>query len=146
MNNELVPQPSWWKRNWKWVVPVSGCFTFILLLVIFATSLFFGITGAFEDSQPYEYALEQINTDEDLIKALGSPIVKDGYINGSFNNVNGKKSASLVVPVAGPKGTGTLYIEATGKENNWIYHLIRVEIENSYTFDILKPADGLKDL
>jgi len=24
MNNELIEQKSWWKRNWKWLVPVSG--------------------------------------------------------------------------------------------------------------------------
>lgn len=64
MNNKLVPQPSWWKRNWKWVVPLSGCFSFIVIIVIFFLSVFYGVTNIMEDSEPYEYAFELINKDD----------------------------------------------------------------------------------
>jgi len=78
MNNELVPQPSWWKRNWKWVVPVGGCFTLIIGAIILFSSIYFGVSNIMEESQPYEYALELINKDEQLLKVLGSPVEKDG--------------------------------------------------------------------
>jgi len=48
MNNELVPQPSWWKRNWKWVVPVSGCFTVLVIIVIILGSIFYGVSSAID--------------------------------------------------------------------------------------------------
>ena len=141
MNNELVPQPSWWKRNWKWVVPVGGCFTLIILAVIAIGSIFYGVTNALEDSQPYEFALEKINTDGDLVNALGAPIEKDGMISGNWNYVNGQKSAKMTIPISGPKGSGVLYIEATGEGEDWTYHVIRVDIEDSQSFDIVEDPE-----
>lgn len=139
MNNELVPQPSWWKRNWKWVVPVGGCFTLIIGAIIIFSSLYFGISNIMEESQPYEYALELLNKDETLLEVLGSPIEKDGMFQGNISWTNGNKIAKIVVPIAGPKGEGKLYIDASGKGEEWIYHEIRVEV-NEQEFDFLNES------
>ena len=145
MNNELVPQPSWWKRNWKWVVPVSGCFTVLVIIAIILGSIFYGVSSAIDgisstlkEIRPYEYALEKINEDEDIINALGSPIIKDGPIQSTYNNVNGNKEAKLVVPVSGPNGFGTLFVEASGRGENWTYDVIRIEINDHEDFDLLE--------
>ena len=137
MNNELVPQPSWWKRNWKWVVPVGGCLTIIIGAIALFSSIYFGVTGLMEESQPYEHAFELINQDEDLIDVLGSPIEKDGMVQGNINWVNGNKSAKLVVPISGPKEKGKLFIDASGKGDEWNYHEIRVEV-NEEEFDYIE--------
>ena len=141
MNNELVPQPSWWKKNWKWALPVGGCFTMIVIVIVAIGSIFYGVTNAIEGSQPYEYALEKINLDEDLINALGSPILKDGLVSGSWNYTNGKKSAIMTVPISGPKGKGTLFVEASAEDDDWTYQVIRVEIEDSETFEIIEDLE-----
>ena len=31
-DNQLVPRGNWFKRNWKWAVPV-GCLTFFILFM-----------------------------------------------------------------------------------------------------------------
>ncbi|WP_350289796.1 cytochrome c oxidase assembly factor Coa1 family protein [uncultured Croceitalea sp.] len=139
MNNELVPQPSWWKRNWKWVVPVGGCFTLIIGAIIVFSSLYFGISNIMEESQPYEYALELLNKDEALLEVLGSPIEKDGMFQGNISWTNGNKIAKIIVPIAGPKGEGKLYIDASGQGEDWIYHEIRVEV-NEQEFDFLNES------
>jgi hypothetical protein len=139
MNNELVPQPSWWKRNWKWVVPVGGCFTLIIGAIVLFTSIYFGVSNIMEESQPYEYALELINKDEQLIKVLGSPIEKDGMFQGNISWTNGNKVAKITVPVYGPKGEGRLFIDATGEGDEWNYHEIRVEV-NDQEFDFLEES------
>lgn len=141
MNNELVSPPSWWKKNWKWVVPVGGCFTLIIGAIILFTSIYFGVTGMMEGSQPYEYAFELINKDEELLKILGSPIEKDGMIQGNINWKNGDKSAKMAIPIAGPKGTGKLYIDATGKGDEWNYHEIRIEVDEQ-EYDFLEKVDS----
>ncbi len=138
MNNELVPQPSWWKRNWKWVVPVGGCMGLIVLFIMFVGSIFYGVTTALEESQPYEYALEKINQDEVLTQQLGSPIEKDGMIQGSYNYSNGDKSADMRIPVSGPNGSGTLIVQATGEDDNWTYNVIRVEIKDNESINLLE--------
>ena len=128
MDDELIPQPSWWKRNWKWVVPLGGCLTGIVLVAILISSLYFGVTELMEGSEPYEHAIELINNDEELLELLGTPIEKTGMGQSNMNWVNGTKSAKMVIPIAGPKGSGTLYINATGKGDTWDYHEIRVEV------------------
>lgn len=138
MNNELVPQPSWWKKNWKWVIPLSGCLTFIILFIIFIGSIFYSVSSAFEEIQPYEYALEKINQDQEITDELGTPIKKDGFISSDYSNDNGKKTTKLVVPVSGPKGSGTLFIEASGDGDNWIYDVIRIEIKDNENIDLLE--------
>lgn len=131
MDNELVPQPSWWKRNWKWVVPVGGCLTLIIICIVFIASIFFGVTKLMEDSQPYEYAFELINNDEQLIDLLGTPIEKAGVIQGNISWNNGKKEAQMVIPIEGPKDSGTLFIDAYGQGDTWNYREIRVEISDT---------------
>lgn len=138
MNNELVPQPTWWKRNWKWVVPVGGCLSLIVLFIVFIGSIFYGVTTALEESQPYEYALKKINQDETIIRQLGSPIEKNGMIQGSYNYSNGSKSADMKIPIAGPDGTGVLIVKATGEGDSWTYNVIRVEIKDNESIDLLE--------
>lgn len=138
MNNELVPQPSWWKRNWKWVVPVGGCLSLIILLIVFVGSIFYGVTSMLEGSQPYEYALEKINQDDAITRVLGAPILKDGMIQGSYNSNNGSKTADMQIPVSGPNGTGVLFVKATGEDDNWTYDVIRVEIKDDESIDLLE--------
>ncbi|GGG47747.1 hypothetical protein [Bizionia arctica] len=59
MNNDLIVQKSWWKQNWKWLVPIIG----IVLLSIFSllSSGFGGVLGdytkAYADPELYEGAI-----------------------------------------------------------------------------------------
>ncbi len=137
-DNQLVDQPSWWKRNWKWVVPVGGCLTLIVIAVLMIGGLFFTLTSAMEESEPFQYALEKINQDEQIIELLGSPIEKDGHIQGNYQWKNGKKGADLLVPIKGPKGTATLFVKARGEDDEWVYDEIRVEIGDAGAFDLLE--------
>jgi hypothetical protein len=137
MNNELVTYPSWWKRNWKWVVPVGGCFSLIIIFIMLIGSIFYGVTSALEESQPYEYALEKINEDDEITGVLGSPIVKDGMIQGSYNYSNGTKTAAMKIPISGPYGSGILFVDAKGTDDNWTYNVIRVEIKDNESIDLL---------
>ncbi len=41
---ENAQQKSWFGRNWRWVLPVGGCLTVILLFVFGIGALFFGVS------------------------------------------------------------------------------------------------------
>jgi len=41
MNNELLPEQGWWKRNWSWAVPVGGCLTVLIIIGVSIGSIFF---------------------------------------------------------------------------------------------------------
>ncbi|KPM32883.1 Hypothetical protein I595_1310 [Croceitalea dokdonensis DOKDO 023] len=142
MNNELVPQPSWWKRNWKWALPVGGCLGIIIFAVVLFTSIYFGVTKIMEESEPYVEAFALIHEDEALLQVMGSPITRDGAVQGSINNKNGNKTAQMTIPIAGPDASGTLYVDAYGRGEIWKYHEITVQVGNQ-EFDF---TDRLKNL
>jgi hypothetical protein len=61
VNNELIARKSWWKRNWKWLVPFTG----VLLILVFSLfpAGFGGILGdyskAYTEPTLYEVALKK---------------------------------------------------------------------------------------
>lgn len=131
MDNELIKQESWWKRNWKWFVPVSGCLAFLILLIVFVGGIIFSVTTAFKESEPYQYALEKANKDEYIVEVMGSPIEQEGMVSGNYKWNDGEKSADFRIPIEGPKGAGTLVINATGDEDSWTYHKIMVILDKT---------------
>lgn len=76
---------SWFRRNWKWLLPVGGCLTLILMLMVLVGTLFFGVTKMFANSEPYQYALEQASTNEKVIAVMGEPIEKKGIVSGNMS-------------------------------------------------------------
>src|SRR5436190_7143910 len=101
----IPPQPSdsWWKRNWKWFVPVgclTGCLTFIVLGVVFAGTIAMVVFGAIRSSDVYKDALAKAKMNPAVISALGSPIKEGLFLSGS-SNVNGASGeANLSIPIS----------------------------------------------
>lgn len=125
---ELEPQKSWWSRNWKWVVPVGGCFTLIILVVLGLAGLFFGISSAVTDTSAYTEAMKRTTENEYIIEVLGEPIEKDGFGSTSVNYTNGYKTIEFTTPIKGPKGTATLKVIGEGMDDVWKYSQMDVFI------------------
>src|SRR5207237_7702078 len=104
-------RPNWWKRNWKWFVPL-GCFTVALLFLAFVGSILVIVFSAMKSTDVYKQALARAKADPAVIEALGSPI-KDGFLVSGNTNVNGASGESnLAIPISGPKGKGIIYVSA----------------------------------
>jgi hypothetical protein len=122
-----TPKPNWWKRNWKWFVPL-GCLTVAALFVVFVGSIVFIVFSAIKSTDVYKDALARAKADPAVMEALGSPI-KEGFLVSGNTNVNGASGeANLSIPVSGPKGDGTLYVAATKSLGRWNYSGLVVEI------------------
>ena len=87
-----TPRPNWWKRNWKWFVPM-GCFTVALLFLVFIGSILVIVFSAMKSTDVYKEALARAKADPAVIEALGSPI-KDGFLLSGNTNVNGASGES----------------------------------------------------
>lgn len=129
--NETLPRKSWWGRNWKWVVPTGGCLIFIILIIVFIGTLFFGLNKFMTESTPYEEAFTKAIENEQVIEALGEPIEQEGLIQGSLNYENDRGEIDVKVPLEGPKGIGYLYIKGTKDGENWDYSDLYVIIEST---------------
>jgi hypothetical protein len=135
-----TPKPNWWKRNWKWFVPL-GCFTVALLFLAFVGSILVIVFSAMKSTDVYKEALARAKADPTVIEALGSPI-KDGFLVSGNTNVNGASGDSnLAIPISGPKGKGTIYVSANKLLGQWNYSGLVVEIGQTHErIDLLQRS------
>src|SRR4030095_13360152 len=124
------PRPNWFGRNWKWLVPV-GCLLPVLFVGGCALAIFFFAPGVMKQSDAYKMALARAKTNPAMIEALGSPISQTGIVSGN-SNVNGAVGeAYLSIPLRGPKGKATLYVEARKSADVWYFQTLMVKIEKT---------------
>jgi len=135
-----TPKPNWWKRNWKWFVPL-GCFTVALLFLAFTASIVLIVFSAMKSTDVYKQALARAKGDPAVIEALGSPI-KDGFLMSGNTNVNGASGESnLAIPISGPKGKATIYVSANKLLGRWIFSGLVVELGQTHErIDLLQKT------
>jgi hypothetical protein len=141
--DQPITQPAttkWWKRNWKWFVPL-GCFTVALLFLAFVGSILVIVFSAMKSTEVYKEALAQAKADPAVIEALGSPI-KDGFLVSGKTNVNGASGESnLAIPISGPRGKGTIYVSANKSLGQWNYSGLVVEVGQTHErIDLLQRS------
>jgi hypothetical protein len=134
------PKPNWWKRNWKWFVPL-GCFTVALLFLVFVSSVLVIVFSAIKSTDVYKEALARAKADPAVIEALGSPI-KDGFLVSGNTNVNGPSGESnLAIPISGPKAKATIYLSANKSLGQWNYSGLVVEVRQTHQrIDVLQKS------
>jgi len=135
-----TPRPNWWKRNWKWFVPL-GCLSIAVLFVVFVGSVALIVFSAVKSTDVYKDALARAKAHPAVTEALGSPI-QEGFLVSGNTNVNGASGeANLSIPVAGPKGKGTIYLAATKSLGRWNYSGLVLEIAATHQrIDLLQSS------
>ena len=146
MDNELIVENSWWKRNWKWFLPtLTLCF-----LLLFGLILSSGIAGdgadiaqAYYDNSLYEKAIEKAKTNQRVLEVIGKiePIDKLAILEGNAIYSNDNNSVELSVRVKGSKGKGKMDISAEKNGAEWKYKKISIRIkEPKEEIQILKDT------
>ncbi|WP_121666195.1 cytochrome c oxidase assembly factor Coa1 family protein [Mesonia aquimarina] len=134
MNNELIEHKSWWKRNWKWFVPVSGIVLIILSVFIFSRIGGIGadLAQAYSDTELYQDALEKAKSEQKVIDLLGEiePIDKLAILEGEVLYTNNNQTVNSTIRITGTKGKARMDITADKIENQWKYKRINVRIKN----------------
>jgi Cytochrome oxidase complex assembly protein 1 len=126
-----TPRPNWWKRNWKWFVPI-GCSSIAVLFVAFVAAVVLIVFSAVKSTDVYKDALTRAKAHPAVIEALGSPITEGFRLSGN-TNVNGASGeANLSIPVSGSKGKETIYVAATKSLGRWNYSGLVLEIAKTH--------------
>jgi hypothetical protein len=119
---------SWLARRWPWVI-AGGCLALLLMAAAFAGVVFTVAMGSMRSTDAYRGAVERATSSPAVRAALGEP-VKPGWLVSGHVNVNGPSGdAELSVPLAGPRGKGTLYLTAHKSAGRWDYEVLDVEVE-----------------
>ena len=134
MNNELIEQKSWWKRNWKWFLPISGLIV-IFIAIFFSSGMSGAVTNlaqAYADAELYENALEKVKTDQRATELLGEiePIDKLAILEGSVGYSDDNKTVNSSIRLTGKKLVARMDITATQINNKWNYKKINIRIKN----------------
>lgn len=131
MNELVTEERSWWSRNWKWVVPVGGCFTFIVIGILVLGGAIFGFVKSVQNDSGGNDALEIAKSNPQVMEVLGEPITKDGMGSYSVNYKNGYKTSEAIIPIEGPNGTATLRVKTSGSDDALIYEVFEIQVDNT---------------
>ncbi|MCV6631001.1 MAG: cytochrome c oxidase assembly factor 1 family protein [Flavobacteriaceae bacterium] len=130
-------QKSWFSRNWPWVVPLGGCLTMIIIIIVFAGSLIFGISTAIENSTPFDDALSRAKDNPAIIEYFGDDLKTNGIFQGSFNFKNDEGDVNLSVPIKGTKRSGRMEVKGTKTDGVWQYEILQlIADDDSEIFDL----------
>src|SRR5439155_13821310 len=73
-----TPRPNWWKRNWKWFVPV-GCFSIAVLFVAFVAAVVLIVFSAVKSTDVYKDALTRAKAHPAVIRRLVRLLQRDFF-------------------------------------------------------------------
>lgn len=98
-----------------------GVLGFFLLVLAFIGGIFYFVTGLMKSSDAYVEAVQRAKKNPFVITAIGEPMSEGFFTTGSINLHNDDGSAKLHIPLSGPKGSGTIYVNATKTSGVWYY-------------------------
>lgn len=135
----VKPQRSWLARNWGWLVAAA----FVLILSFVAAILLF-VFGLIKNSDAAKLAIKTAESSPVLAEQIGSPMKVGWIATGSIEVSTDTGSAELSIPVSGPKGSGTLDVEAHKRAGQWHLELLQFGKASSDERLNLLPAETAK--
>ncbi|UXM95635.1 cytochrome c oxidase assembly factor 1 family protein [Bartonella sp. HY329] len=120
---------GWLRRNLKWVLPIS----IVGGIAVFVSILFFTITGFMRSADAYQVGVAAAQKNAAVIELIGEPMQPASYFTGSVSVSNSNGNADIAISIKGPKGSGTIYVEAEKKFDVWNYSSIKFHPDGSNT-------------
>lgn len=141
------PQKGWFGRNWWWFIPLIVLTPFICCCSSCAGCSYWALQQV-DKLPPYKDTIAYVETNAEVEAELGSPIEVAGLIDtvssgGNFDIEQSGTTATMnaAIPISGPKGSGTLYIEASDSGTGvWTYTRREIVIDGSGKTIDLMPA------
>jgi len=124
------PSGTWWDRNWKWFVP-TACVGAVLAFACFAALLITVVFGFIKSSDAYKEAVARAKAEPAVIQNLGSPIEEGLFVTGNINVSGASGRADLAIPISGPNGEATVYVEAVKSAGQWTFSKLIIEVKKS---------------
>ncbi|MCW5962507.1 MAG: hypothetical protein KIT83_00605 [Bryobacterales bacterium] len=122
------------RRNRTAPVALIGCgavLVFFLAVLSFIGGIGYLVMTSIKSSDIYATALEKARTHSPLQERLGEPIQAGWYVMGSYSTNNSEETASLTVPLTGPFGGATLYVEGRKRAGLIAYSELAVVLDDS---------------
>jgi hypothetical protein len=140
------PEPAK-RKGCSWVVIIPlGCLGLAICIAGVLGLVLLRATRAVKSSELYTEALAQVQASPEVAEALGSPIEGGMPRSASFHMDGTSGDAEAVIPIAGPKGSGTLYAAAEKIGTKWKFTTLEVIIEASGETIHLLPEEPARSV
>ena len=116
---------------------------FFGLLFLAAIGLFvYGLFSFIGSSDVVMEAKRRAMQDARVVEALGQPVEPGWFIQGDQQISGPNGTASLQIPLDGPKAEADLYVEAVKRVGRWRYSTLTVVVEGRSTdIDLRTPEE-----
>lgn len=118
------PPADWWARNWKWLVPVLATVALAGMGGFIAV-----IMGSIKGSDAYTGALARARSAPAVVAAIGSPIRDAYFVSGNITVSGPTGVADLAIPVTGPKGGASVFVQASKRLGAWHFDHMIVQVD-----------------
>jgi hypothetical protein len=81
-------------------------------------------------SDVYKEAVAKAKGNPQVQAELGQPIEEGFFVTGSININGDVGNANLVIPLSGPKGSATLFVDGRKRAGIWLYSRLEMSIES----------------
>lgn len=134
MDNELLIEKPWWKRNVLWLSATIIILGFVVTCSSFFLNgnlYFYALANA--DPSFYNVAIDSANKNQSVVEKFGhiKPIENKEIYDGKAFYSNNKNSLNIVLPVNGIKESGIMNLWLHRNSRGWKYDSII--IKNSIT-------------
>jgi hypothetical protein len=120
-------KPDWWKRNWKWFVPVL-----CILTAGSFTGFVYTVSNFMKSSGAYILAVEKTKAHPAVIELIGTPVEEKGLTTGNVQISGSSGKAELVIPISGPKESATIHVVARKVAGQWQFDHLVVQINGDH--------------
>jgi hypothetical protein len=134
-------EKNWFARNWKWAAP-TGCLLMVLLVGAFIGTIFFFVFSMMRSNDAYQHSLEAARHNPEVVAALGQPIEEGWFVSGNYEETGPSGVANFSIPLKGPKGGATIYVEAHKSAGQWNYNTLVVELDATHQRIDLQQAEA----
>ncbi|RWX02296.1 cytochrome c oxidase assembly factor Coa1 family protein [Flavobacterium cerinum] len=132
MDNEILQDKNWLRRNRKWIAAVVILFAVIgAFFVTGSGSKAAGFAKAYVDTPLYENAVKKSNKNKEVLSVLGKlePVNEMAILESNVEYGEDNTSVNLSVRVQGNKGKGKMDVTAVKKGKGWEYKKIKIRIK-----------------
>jgi predicted negative regulator of RcsB-dependent stress response len=133
VNNELSTEKSWWKRNWKWLLPLFAIILFFILIINSNLNSLGDLAQSYSDPSLYQNAINQANKNDEVTARFGKidPVDKVAVLEGSSTYSNNNSTVNITFRVSGKTQNGKMDLTAVKNGKNWEYKKIIIRLKKN---------------
>lgn len=126
-------QQSWWKRNWKWVVPTGGCLTIIIAISFISYGVYKATDFFSENSSLFAFVgvIQEVQQSEEVQTALGKPIRFDDLQDDTYDPTGDQNNLDLSFEIQGQDSDASVRVIADKTEDGWDYTTFTVTVKET---------------